>query len=73
MLLVGIMFILFASTFFLGVMFMVNNDNMVASMNCLYGMAVAAVILKFSDMFFSRNEERFMMKRGKLQLVSDFV
>lgn len=73
MLLTGFMFLLFAATFSLGVVFTVNNSNAICSMNCLYGMSIVAVILKFTDMFFSRNEDCFMMERGKLQITSRFV
>lgn len=73
MLLIGFMFILFGTTFSLGVVFTINNSNALCSMKCLYGMAIVAVVLKFSDMFFSRNDKCFMTERGKLQIDSDFV
>lgn len=67
------MFLLFATTFCLGVVFTLNNSDSTGTIKCLYGIAITAVLLKLSDMLFSRSEDYFMMERAKIQINSDFA
>lgn len=67
------MFLLFATTFCFAVVFTLNNSDGACTLKCLYGIAITAVLLKLSDMFFSRNENSFMVERGKIQIHSDFA